>query len=406
MKTLVFVYSIYLASLYLEPALLGMVLLFRRQGGVWASALNLGLSQSILKYRSSASEEQGNGEYYTASIDICLLVSCVFLVASSLFLDSMSKELFSTSDSEIAFYFSIYVVGIMFNYLAYSSWLSILKFPIANSVELFSLGFTFIVAIVIFRVTGSEILFWKILSISCITISVSFLLLFIVRENPSYFLFSLKRFKNIASKLVVLKFGLPRGLSAFLDGVLYTIGPWLLLNDKKETGFMILSLSIIKLLQTAITPVAQVISLRVINSDKGILGEQRRLLLILSISILMAFSGIAFYLLFKNEILGLWLGDNAVFVMFYLDELIYFMPALAGFYLFRNYVDLHYRFPYTTVFLIVWFIVFYLSYESLTLDALTDKELVLTSMKNSMYVFYIYLSSCSFYLIQEIRRKA
>jgi hypothetical protein len=398
-KAMVFLYAISLASEYLPVTLLGLSLLFRRQGGMFAGALGLGLTQSILKYSTS---REGRDEEYLACFDISVLVIFMVSLVGYFYGDIFSELLFKNKDVSLGFYFTIYTIGLIVNFLAYSSWLTIMNFRIANLVELLSVGVTFIVAIVVYNNTKSGHFFWMILSFGCLFISSIFLFIFMSIEKIHPFKFVKNRFYDGKMKVKVLMFGIPRGISAFLEGGIYVIGPWFLVSEPEEAGYLIIALSVLKLLQTAITPISQIISLRVLKTiaEKN-QPEQKRLLSLLMYTSVISFVGVMMYPLLKVSILTFWLGSNAENVLYYLNELIYIMPALAAFYLLRNFIDLYFSLPITSIYFIIWFSIFFVCYFTTSLLGFEKNEIILTSVVFAMSSLYIYVIIFFCYLIKN-----
>ena len=386
LKSLVLFYSISLASKELIPAILGIVLLFRRQAAVWGSCLLLGQSQTILKFNH---DTEDNSLYYVALI-VCTFLIAFLIIPSNLFAENLTFYFFESNEQKIYHYFSLYLVAVMINYIAYSSWMSEQKFIHANLTELFSLGLVFVFSIFLFSDSVEKMLLFNAVTASMI----SFMsLAFYVKQFKKNFTKELWiTLFNIKSYLVVsLKFGVPRGISSFLDGAIYLVGPWILAGNKDISAALIIGLTFIKMLQVMMMPVSQVISLRIqkVTGDK--FGEEIKILQMAALSIVISLFSIIFYSLFKVTILELWLGGGFDHVMQIIDDFLFIIPGLTIFYLLRNYVDLNYNFPYTLISFIAWFFIFFLVYKININWLNSEAEVAVTqAMQFAFCIFYLY----------------
>ena len=393
LKTFVLFYSIHLAESLLLPSALGLVLLFRRQSGVWASLLNFGQSQNILKYNQSVETEAR----YFSSLVISLYAIVIYLVFSIIFSSSGSLVLFDSEQPIIYQCFAVYVVGVICNFIACSSWLSEHKYILANLTELFSIGITFIVSLVIFPNDLIMILVVNALGAMIISLlSLTFYLFLYKHKVKEKFQ---QTWFNLSIIKTNLKFGLPRGFASFLDGSVFLVGPWLLASNKKEAGYLIIALTLLKAIQVLLMPISQVLALRVVKNSSQGNSEEIKLLKLLIASLVLSIVGVILYELVKTPLLQLWLPNSAQPVVYYLDQFIDFLPALVLFYLLRNYVDLKFTIPFNLIFFIILLSFFFISYYIQIAQGTHLNQVVISSLQYAFGLFFVYSVAFLFQLI-------
>ena len=357
-KTLFMLYSIRLATNLLEASIMGTILLIRRQAPMFANVTHLGLSQSLLKYVASSSNIKNKAIIFTDVLKFIFLSIFICFAIGYVFSGEVAYYVLGVKDVEFGHYFVLYVVGYMLNYVAYASWFAKLDLIKANLVELINVGLLFILVLVLFGENGTTIDLLKPLSLLTCLFSVLFLIWFYIKELSKEANLIISHFFSFNLNYHLLHYGFLRGVGAFAETSIFVVGPWLLRHKADEAGYLIIALSVIKMFQVAVTPISQVMSIRAISFFHQSNDESKKLLFMTLIITVLSLVAVVFYFIVGKILLELWIPGSADEVEFYINYLIFGLPAICGFYMLRNYVDLVFRIPYNLIFLSISLVVF------------------------------------------------
>ena len=110
---------------------------------------------------------------------------------------------------------------------------------------------------------------------------------------------------------VFISYGMPRTLIPFLDMLILLIGPWLLRARLNESGFLVIALTLIQMIQASIAPMTQIASTAVARligaGDHASVGAGVRLLF--GVSIYATILTLGFLAPWYNHLLGFWLKN-------------------------------------------------------------------------------------------------
>ena len=338
--------SIWIADLYLTASTMGLLLLFRRQGALWGNLLQLGFSQSLQKFYTMNADAVKRQSLWGVLNRWVISASVTALITSIIFSSQLSELLFGSSIVVLACAFGLYIGGLSLGFMACSSWMAEFRFIHANIIDWLNGSLIFIVCVLLFGQTYSEhipvMLAMLTLFASCVS-----LLIFGSRyaSNISFFERSYKLDKTI------VRFGVTRGISSFLDMGILVVGPWILRDNSQQAGYLLISYNVLRLAQIMIMPVAQVLALRSNSYRHNHDQEARSVLRLAALSVVGASIAVGAYYLFGESALSLWLPNSANEVALILDRLIVFVPAFCLFYSLRNYIELNYLFPCNMVIL-------------------------------------------------------
>lgn len=393
--------SVSIAEKLLPVALLGGLLLFRRQGALASNLLQLGASQNVQRFctNNEASPDLNayGASFRIAGLGIILtcLVGLIFGVALGPFL--LGDEL----AGEINWFF-IFIISLIISYVTVTTWQSRFNFFAANMAEILVGSFVFLITVVFWR--GSE-LSSLIRLFSLLTLFSSFVVfVFLV----------LSVFKGRVLKLIALavhsklnvkqfRFGLTRGASAFLDLSLFAVGPWMIRNDLKQSGYLILALIFIRFVQTLVTPLSQVMSLRLVAAGSEGTRDEKTLLFLLALVLSCGLLSVLVFLSAGHFIIELWLSESSAYVHRYIKSIIFYIPGIAGFYLLRNYVDLNFVRAVNLYFLIFCQALFAVTF--LVIQKLFDVGIInatILSMQVMFSSFYAYIVVIVVYLLKNM----
>jgi hypothetical protein len=386
-KSVSLVVSIRMADAYLQASTMGLLLLFRRQGALWGNLSQLGFSQSLQKFYTAEPDAEKRFKLWGV-LNRWVAVVGILVVAVSLFCSSwFSSLLFGQSNRLLGGAFGIYVFGLALGFMACSSWLAEFRFGYANIVDLFNGSLVFLVCIAAFgHWSGPHIA----ISLAFATLASSFIFLkifasrYIPDGTPWKGGFNLDR--------TIVGFGVTRGGSSFLDMGTLVVGPWLLRDQPDQAGYLIIAYIVLRLAQTAIMPVAQVVALRANSHRHDHSVEARRVLWLAGLSFLVSCLVVAAYLVFGKYLVGLWLPNSSQGVLSILDRLIYFVPCFCLFYSLRTYVDLNYIFSWNLVVLSIGVftqIAFSLFYKSTMINSVVLGVQVMLSLFFVFSIFFI-----------------
>ena len=341
MKSVCLVVSIRLADVYLQASTMGLLLLFRRQGSLWGNLFQLGFSQSLQKFYMVEPEAEKRFKLW-GILNRWVVVVGIMVVAISLLCSPwFSLFLFGQTNRLLGGAFGIYVFGLVLGFMANSSWVAEFRFGYSNIVDLFNGSLIFLLCIIFFGHLSAGLVGMS-LAFLTLASSILFLRIFALRYVPKGAFLKSDFYLDKA----IVGFGVTRGCSSFLDMGTLVVGPWLLRDQPEQVGYLIVSYTVLRLAQMAVMPVAQVVALRANSYRHDHNTEARKVLWLAVLSFCVSCLVVVAYFFWGEFFLGLWLPNSSQSVADLLDELIYFVPSFCLFYALRNYIDLHYYFPW------------------------------------------------------------
>lgn len=384
--------SLSLADMYLAPALLGTVLLFRRQASWFANGVQLGFSQALLKYYTQSSESSEQSSIWLGVVKYSCY-ACAWFMLGIFVLHLIGLEFIGIQQTwyTVAI-FGTYVIGVVFGFLANSSWMCEFKFLSANLIDWFSSSLVFIACILALH-SCSPATFLFVLSLSIMIISLFFLMKF----RKVY----VKHTVVTAPSAGMWGYSLSRASSAFLDIGLLTIGPWLLKDTPYDAAILIMAYTFLKVVQMIIQPAAQLFALRINSSKYERTQEQKKLYTLGWVVLLLSAVACVCYQLIGERILVLLFPNSGKLVYNILLDILILIPSLCGFYTFRNYVDMSFSVPWNLIVLILCYVAIFVTIYSLGDTNLTN---VLTASKNVGYILLVYYVFIMFQVRKEVLR--
>lgn len=346
-KSMSLIVSIRLADSYLQASAMGLLLLFRRQGSLWGNLSQLGFSQSLQKFYTAEADAEKRSRLWGVLNRWVVVVGIMIILISVLCSSWFSAILFGQSNRLLGGAFGIYIFGLALGFMASSSWVAEFRFGYANVVDLFNGSLVFLLCIVIFwRLSAPHIA----ITLALATLASSFVFLKIFASR--YISNGTLQESGFTLDRTIVGFGVTRCCSSFLDMGTLVVGPWLLRDQPDQAGYLIIAYTVLRLAQTAIMPVAQVVALRANSHRHDHNVEARRVLWLAGLSFFVSCLVVVIYSIFGKFFIELWLPNSSQGVLSILDKLIYFVPCSCLFYSLRNYVDLHYYFPWNLIVLV------------------------------------------------------
>lgn len=263
-------YLIRISSDAMVPLVFSIFMLVRRYAAAIANFLQLGSSQTLLRYlpilgNDTISKRRlfvfGNALY--AALLLCVIFIGYF--AS----DSIAKLFFGDSGNYVGITFwmlalSVVTVG---QFLVFSAALAERRIIIANVINFFSTTGWLLIAIIFCVFLDIEISDLKtleaVLAFHTTSIFLSSFLAF------AYFMrkFGYRKYRrgeNVSNERswsteagFYWHYGLPRTAITFLDGLTLVIGPWFLRQYPIEAGYVVVALSVLRVLQGILMPISQ-----------------------------------------------------------------------------------------------------------------------------------------------------
>lgn len=390
--------SIRLADVMLSAQMMGLLLLFRRQGALWGNLVQLGISQTLLRYYVASDDRVHQAQLWSRLLRWIIGAAVLFSVVCTVFAAQITPWLFPDASSAVVVAFGIYVAGIAFGFMAYSSWVAEFKFVESNIVDWLNGSLLFVICLLL----GSHLdvtTFTFILAV--LTISVS--------------AYSLRRFSRIKGYRLDLRkgdwwltgeirhYGLTRALTAFADMATLVIGPWMLRGDPELAGQLIAAYTVLRIVQTLVMPIAQVLALRANSSRYKSINEEKRILLLCAFIFLLAWIGVGLFHFVGTSIVLLWLPHSGGPVALIIGNLLPFVPGMCLFYALRSYIDIRYVRPWNLITLlacVLAFLVVFVVWGGAGIDA------AIGASSAMFFVFYIYAALAIAGIVRGMRVKA
>jgi len=338
------------AALLFAPEALGVFLLARRLASTFAHVLQLGCSQTLLRYLSMTESSKVRRRYVmvttAAWAGLAVFTMAVFLPTRSW----VAAAIFPGVDdaSPLAWWTVTLTVASILSFIAYSTLFAERRLILANLLELMSVSGLLLLALFWSRaaLTPAALVRFQALGliILCV-VTIATYLIAMRRPDPA----SGPAPTWSEAGRVLVTYGFPRGGTAALDIVVVTIGPWLLRKEPAQAGYLLMALTIVQAVPAALAPTAQIASIlaaRLVGrGELTRLREEVRLLL--GGTLYAATLALAILLPWSRYVLQLWLGDAAIVsgVSFYLSWLVWGIVPLAFFQALRGIIEMRWLAP-------------------------------------------------------------
>ncbi|WP_422475638.1 hypothetical protein [Endozoicomonas sp. ALB032] len=382
-KSIFILLSFRLADMMLSAQMMGLVLLFRRQGALWSNLAQLGFSQILLKYYVSSDNKEKQSQLWSILLRLLAVVLTGLILACIIFAEQINPWLFPAAPTSVSAVFGLYVAGLALGFLANSSWLSEFRFVEANLIDWYHGSLLFVVCLLI----GSKLeidVFSLLLAGFTIVASLFSLWFFARRMGYQRKLFG---YDSWSLEKKICHYGFSRALTAYVDMATLVIGPWFLRDEPAQAAQFIAAYTVLRIAQTLVLPIAQVLVLRANSQLYNKKKEKRRILLMAIIVFILSWFGVALYYQLGDVLIAIWLPSSSTEVMSILDELMPYMPAICMFYGLRNFIDINYSQPWNLLALLFSLLAFLISFY------LNDGSVfssVLEASRSMFLVYYIY----------------
>lgn len=344
--------SLRLADMLLSVHLMGLVLLFRRQGALWGNLVQLGMSQVLLKYYSSSAESDYRKHLWTRLFFWVAAASLLTSVLLAALAGQFSVWLFPSAPNSVTAAFGVYVAGIALGYVANSSWLAEFRFVESSLVDWLHGSLLLMVCLFLVGDGTATGLLWT-LALLTLASAIGSIIHFVRCYGHS-----LKPPMEWRLSIDEVRFGVTRGVAAYVDMSTLVVGPWLLRDRPADAAHLIAAYTVIRIAQTVVMPVAQVLALRA-NSGLYAGGRERHRLLTMCIFVFVgAWGGVVGFYFFGVSAVEWWLPNSAQGVNPVLSELMPYMPGICLFYALRTHVDLKFDMPINLITLLLGLVAF------------------------------------------------
>jgi len=389
LKSFFLMWSIRVADSLLAPVALGILLLFRRQGMLYGNITQLGFSQSIIKYCGVARGGEGQTLLLANMAKWVMLLSFFVCIVLAVYSDVFARWLLTDGYGGVVLWFGVYIAGMALGYLAGSSWRSQLNFVNYNLVDWLNGSLVFVICLLLYGEKNNAVIenIVATFSVGTLLSSMFFLAWFFYKYRiyEEFFTFGLRLPRY------VIRYGLSRGGAAFADVGTIAIGPWLLRDDPRLSGVLIIAYSFIRVAQAAILPVAQVFAVRANSRFYNVATEERRILRVAVSAVLGGAAFSALYYVIGDSMVHLWVPESAESVHEILKHIVFFIPAVCAFYALRNYVDLKFERPVNLFFFSVAIVVYVVLEWVVRAMGFDPKVAAIVASSGMFGLFYVYV---------------
>lgn len=249
-----------IAGAVFEPALLGFFLLARRMSGLGAHLFQLGMSQTLYRYLPINTDNASSRRGYLSFAALVWLGEVVLFVPLGYALRrSLGEWWFPGMEGNALLGFCVVLLGLssIIHYVVTPILFAARRILLAKVVDLFNMGgsLLFLFLVLRERATPSSALGFQALANIAVTLAILGISLSRLRGAPWP-----DRETRRGIRLDFVRYGLPRSVITFLDMGLWVVGPWLLRHNPDEAGFLIIALTINRLIQMFVLPITKLAS--------------------------------------------------------------------------------------------------------------------------------------------------
>lgn len=348
--TLAMMVAIRAADHVLSAAALGLLMLSRRFSSTGSNLVQLGTSQTLLRYVGIHAEEPATKRRYVAFAAwtwIALLALC--LPATIVLRDPLARWWFPDTDADgaMAVWSVLLMFSIMAIYIAHSLLLAEQRLVSAGLVAGmenggFMLGLLLLLGdqstplnLVAYQAVGAMVLSAGVVSWYCLRPGGG-------RGGGA------ASWRDICSDFVT--YGLPRGIITGLDMSVLVIGPWLLRSDPRDAGNLLLALTLLRIVQSLVGPVTKLTSAltaRFVGS-----GDERSIeyavRLLFGVALVGSVLFMAVLVPWRRLLIGTWLAkaDTIEGTWVHFSVLCWGVLPLTVFYALRGVIEVRWKTPY------------------------------------------------------------
>ncbi len=338
-------WMIQLAEHSLTPVILGVFLFSRRLSNSGAALVQLGTSQTLMKYVAANNSHITEKRSYVIFALLLFLIIFIISVVFTYFMDSSLDNIFYP-DTNVPEAFSLWTIILLFAYVI--NFISISLLIAERHIFTFNLfqllsNSGLLIAYFLFIGTSFDLLsLMKFQALTIFSLSVLALFYFFYKTRKASWP-NKKKWRNIRKNF--LHYGIPRGFISFLDMALFFIGPWLLRNDMAQAGYLIIALSVIKLTQALVLPVGQLSGI-IISHYSDVKNEQYLqtfIQVLFGIMLIASILVMPFISSWVELFLGVWLRENNTgpAVSVYLSILIWGIIPYSIYQILYSIIDMH-----------------------------------------------------------------
>lgn len=373
LNLLALMWIIRVAGNLFAPFALGYFLLSRRISAAGGTLLQLGSSKTLLRYLPmNIDNPYTKRNYVVFAVLMWIILSIIFVPIFYLFRELWAHWFFSEGAvyESIAFWSGILMLAAVINYISFDILFAERKMVKANLIDVTTGGV--FVLLPLFLLTSPnqdaqgvvQVLRFQSLGIICLSCVV------IVTYLKGLRLPFLPNFSELKATAKVFRdYGLFRTISPFLENLVLLIGPWLLRERIIEAGFLIIALTLVRVIQMALRPIVDVASIYAAH----IVGQEREDLLREGVrlsfgtSLYITIFAIVILVPWSHYLIKLWLVDATIVkgVLPYFNVLLWGLLPFAIFHSLKGIIEVRWVCPFNLITLLVGNVAQLLVYQSI-----------------------------------------
>jgi hypothetical protein len=348
-KLAMLVYVIRLAGAAFSAEALGVFLLARRLASTVANLLQLGSSQTLMRYLPMTASPDARRRYVAVACGLSIAVATVFLAVllpARSIVAAWAFPGFGDGPSLAAWAAALAMVTIL-EFIVCTSFLSERRIVLANVLELMSVSGFLLLGLTwpLGELTPTGLLRLQTLGVLLICATALIARLQIRRRpEPEPVPTWTETTRAFAT------YGLPRGGITGLDVAIITIGPWLLRTEPAQAGYLLVALMLVQVIQACLGPITQIASI-VAASLVG-RGEMARLKeevqLVLGGTLYVATLALAILVPWSGYLLAFWLREPELVagVHYYFSWVVWGILPIALFQALRGIIEMRWFAPW------------------------------------------------------------
>lgn len=289
---------------------LGIFLLSRRLGSTWANLFQAGVSQTLIRYVAMhAADPAAKRRYVLTAVAYWAGLSALLIPACYLLRQPLSNWLLpeAADDGATAFWTGMFLLGIVADFILYSTLLAERRIVLANLLEFFNVSGLLLALFFFHDVELTPLYTLRVQSLGMIGLSLAGLAAYLALSRG----WAGKQDYRPAVVRDFVSYGLPRAPGPFLEMGLTLLGPWLLRDHLNEAGYLLVALTFVRVVEMFVQPVvlvSSVVAARLLGAgDRTSLANGTRLLF--GAVLTTAALTLATIAPFRDQLLILWLGD-------------------------------------------------------------------------------------------------
>lgn len=281
-KILALMWVIRLAGFYFAPSALGLFLLARRLSSTGANLLQLGMSQTLLRYVSLNAAHPGVKLAYVLLAALGWLgVTLVAVPAFYALHGTLTAYCYprASDGPALTSWTGLLLLATVLNFVVYSTFLAERRMILANVTELLNASGFLLLALLWSGPRATPLGTLQFQAVAVVGLSLAALVLYLAPKWRATWP-AVGAWPPAARTF--LSYGLPRGAITFLEMCLLFVGPWLLRGQVEQSGYLIIALTLVRVIESGIGPVVQVAAVvtagLVGRGDEASIGEGVRLM--------------------------------------------------------------------------------------------------------------------------------